>query len=275
MSNNRSCQKYDRMIDDYIDGLLSEKDTEKLEAHLAECEDCRASLRFSLALREMTRASAERIPQDVHNKILAEAGARGRRRQLIRRGALSVACALIFVASVAAWAMLPGRQKTEDVPPENDPIVQVTDEDTKSSLQPGSIEEPETDVSSPMPEIQGTVDNTYTAEEEQIPNEPEGDSAAEMTEEELLPETMPTAETAAKAETVMSSASAENAEDATDALPVTAPMAAESLGKDSPDGEDITLALLIVSGLLAVASFIAFLISLSSVRRIPSKKDKE
>ena len=55
-------------------------------------------------------------------------------------------------------------------------------------------------------------------------------------------------------------------------LPIYADPAEESA---SLKGDDITLALLIVSGLLAVASFIAFLISLSSVRRIPSKKDKE
>ena len=55
-------------------------------------------------------------------------------------------------------------------------------------------------------------------------------------------------------------------------LPIYAEPAEESA---SLKGDDITLALLIVSGLLAVASFIAFLISLSSVRRIPSKKDKE
>ena len=56
------------------------------------------------------------------------------------------------------------------------------------------------------------------------------------------------------------------------ALPVCAET--EEVSK-APGGEDITLALLIVSGLLAIASFIAFLISLSSVRRIPPKKDKE
>ena len=40
----------------------------------------------------------------------------------------------------------------------------------------------------------------------------------------------------------------------------------------APGGDEITLALLIVSGLLAIASFIAFLISLSSIRNKPSNK---
>ena len=43
----------------------------------------------------------------------------------------------------------------------------------------------------------------------------------------------------------------------------------------APGGEEITMALLVVSGLLAVASFVAFLISLSSVRNPSPKKDTE
>ena len=52
----------------------------------------------------------------------------------------------------------------------------------------------------------------------------------------------------------------------------------DSVNPHVPGGDDITLALLIVSGLLAVASFIAFLISLSSIRkapRTPKEEDKE
>lgn len=278
MSSKRSCNKYDQMIDDYIDGLLSDKESAKLEAHLAECEDCRASLRFALALREMTRASAENIPQEVHNKIIAETGSRGRRRQLIRRGALSAACALLFIATVAAWAMLPGRQKSEDVPPENEPIAEITDEDTKESIIQAPSLEAETDLSSPMPEIQGPADNTYPAEE-QIPDVPEIES--ERVEEEIIPETMTSAEATAKEEIATSSSPSYEAEEVTNALhqtpnePDLNPPTVVSLGAARPGGEDITLALLIVSGLLAIASFIAFLISLSSVRQIPSKKDKE
>ena len=50
---------------------------------------------------------------------------------------------------------------------------------------------------------------------------------------------------------------------------------AAEVGADTPGGVEITMALLVVSGLLAIASFIAFLISLSAVRNIPSKKDKD
>ena len=56
-------------------------------------------------------------------------------------------------------------------------------------------------------------------------------------------------------------------------IPVSA-SGAES-GIDAPGGEEITMALLIVSGLLAVASFIAFLISLSSIRKSSNKKEKD
>ena len=268
MSNKRICHKFDRMIDDYIDGMLTENEIKKLEAHLAECEECRASLHFALALREMTRASAENVPQEVHDKIIAETGSRGRRRQLIRRGALSVACALLFIASIAAWAMLPGRQKTEDIPPENNPVMQITGAETEASLNDSPIEEPETDAISPMPELQEPTDETWIFEEETVPGELQPDSAAEMTNEEII-----AVKTTAEEIAIPSPEKNESAE-ATKAATDTA-FIAESLGAASPGGEDITLALLIVSGLLAVASFIAFLISLSSVRQIPSKKDKE
>ncbi len=267
MSNKRSCNKYDRMIDDYIDGLLSEKEIKKLEAHLAECEECRASLRFSLALREITSASAEKIPQEVHDKILSETGARGRRRQLIRRGTLAVACALIFVASVAAWAMLPGRQKTNDVPPENIPVAQSTREETIAS---SSSEAP----ASPAPEIQEPAEDTLTVEEECVPGEPAVETETDKSDKEMFEVTEAEEATMALPDT-NEAAEATEASPETYAEPDAAPPVAESLGAASPGGEDITLALLIVSGLLAVASFIAFLISLSSARRIPSKKDKE
>ena len=49
----------------------------------------------------------------------------------------------------------------------------------------------------------------------------------------------------------------------------------EAEASSAPGGEEITMALLVVSGLLAVASFVAFLISLSSVRNSSQKKDHE
>jgi hypothetical protein len=56
--------------------------------------------------------------------------------------------------------------------------------------------------------------------------------------------------------------------------PTDKPAVGESTNK-IPDGNDITLAVLALSGLLAVASFIAFLISLSSVRKYQIKNDDE
>lgn len=55
------------------------------------------------------------------------------------------------------------------------------------------------------------------------------------------------------------------------------PIGAESAIPEAktPGGDDITLAILIVSGLLAIASFIAFLISLSSIRNKPTSKGEK
>lgn len=273
MSNKRSCKKYDRMIEYYIDGLLSEKDAEKLEAHVAECKDCRTSLLFSMTLRQMARASAEKVPQEIHDKIMAQAVAYGRRNRLVKRGALFAACMLIFVSTVAVWAMLPGKQSAEAPPPENG-----TYEETMASSiinASSSSEAPEkieTDAL-PTPEIGEPAEGSFTVEEELLPGNA-ADPEAEKSDEEM-------AEATQAEEATMALPEAGEAAEATDAPPDThaspdaAPPIAESLGAARPGGEDITLALLIVSGLLAVASFIAFLISLSSVRRIPSKKDKE
>ena len=91
-------------------------------------------------------------------------------------------------------------------------------------------------------------------------------SVAETAQPEtMIPETE--AEMQAPAEEVTESATKDGAE-----TPITYQDAAPE-ASSVPGGEEITLALLIVSGLLAVASFVAFLISLSSVRTSSDKKN--
>lgn len=276
MSNKRSCKKYEAMIEDYIDGLLCEKEQKELEAHVAECDECRASLRFTLALIGMTHASAEELPRGLHDKIIAKTQSDKNRKQLLRRAVLFAACAVIFVSSVAAWAMLPGRQNSGELPPDNIGVENSLSEQTVSSLNDANslgnaeVQAPEDVATDAQPE---------TMEAEEVP---EIDSDVKYDEENVMPEDVTqSAEEATQAEVVMPSpenvaTDAPPAEEATESEPHnTLPIASESQSKATPGGEDITLALLIVSGLLAIASFIAFLISLSSVRQITSKKDKE
>ena len=193
--SKRSCKKYDRMIEDYIDGLLSDKKSRKLEAHLAECEDCCASLRFTSALTQIGQESGARISPEAREKMLEEAREAAKRKQRIKITVLICACVLVLASLLAVWIIRSGNQEKD--------------------------------------EDQSAASNVIYSE---IYRRADQRTRAHASDEYDVPE------------------------------PVT---------PASPGGEDITLALLIVSGLLAIASFIAFLISLSSVRRIPSKKDNE
>lgn len=289
MANKHSCEKYDRMIDDYIDGLLNDKDREKLEAHLSTCEECRRSLRFAAALREMIRISAENQPDDMHQKIMESVKKEQKinsRKKLIRLGAIAAAFAVICLSSAVAFAMLPGNQRTNDLP-EDDPIAEGTFiEDAPSineSFEKNEIEncgptEPEAPPATDcVPEA--PAEDTFAEAEEVESNEnvelpevavPEC-TAPNAATEALTEAEMPTPETDALPEASHTSA-LEHATDAVNRDEELHPVPESSSNR--PGGEEITLALLIVSGLLAIASFIAFLISLSSVRKGTSNKDQ-
>lgn len=191
--SKRSCKKYDRMIEDYIDGLLSDKKARKLEKHLDECEDCCASLRFTSALTQIGQESGASISPEARERMLAKARESAKRKQRIKVTVLITACVLVVLSLIAVWFMNSGDRENDETLSSGNPV----------------------------------YSEIYKRTEHR------GRAASSVT-----------------------------------VLPV-------SDEPVSPGGEDITLALLIVSGLLAIASFIAFLISLSSVRRIPSKKDKE
>lgn len=289
MANKHSCEKYDRMIDDYIDGILSDADREKLEAHLSTCEECRRSLRFAAALREMIRISAEKQPEDMHQRIMESVKKEQKtasRKKLIRLGAIAAAFALICLSSAVAFAMLPGNQKTGDLP-EDDAIAEGTFIEDLPSINESSEKNEIVGCGPDEPEAPPATDcipeepfeDTFAEAEEVESNEnaempdiavPECTSPNAATEA-LTEAELPTPETDALPE-VSHMSSLEHATDAVNSDEELYPVPESSSNR--PGGEEITLALLIVSGLLAVASFIAFLISLSSVRRGTSNKDQ-
>ncbi len=286
MASKHSCKKYDLMIDDYIDGLLSDKEREELEAHLAQCEECRRTLRFSIALRQMIRVSAEEPSEDMHKKIMESVGKNTKNKKrgkakIFRLGAVAAACALICLTSAALFTLLPGRQAASSDTP-SDPeygCTEYVNTDISASTQNSSPDIytkadptdskaealPEEDTPfTEMPEVADTVivEEILPVETEAIENEAPGTSAsAEMTD---TPDDESPSDEAAEPETAPT-----KDQHVTD----TPDPSVEAAGSDRPGGEEITLALLIVSGLLAVASFIAFLISLSSVRTRPTKKE--
>jgi hypothetical protein len=277
------------MIDDYIDGLLNDKDREKLEAHLSTCEECRRSLRFAIALREMIRGSAEKHPADMHQKIMESVKKEQKinsRKKLIRLGAIAAAFAVICLSSAVAFAMLPGNQRTNDLP-EDDPIAEGTFIEDAPSINESSEKNEIVGCGPDEPEAPPATDcipeepaeDTFAAAEEVESNEnvempevavPEC-TAPNAATEALTEAEMPTPETDALPGVSHTSA-LEHATDAVNRDEELHPVPESSSNR--PGGEEITLALLIVSGLLAIASFIAFLISLSSVRKGTSNKDQ-
>lgn len=277
------------MIDDYIDGLLCEADREKLEAHLSTCEECRRSLRFAAALREMIRISAEKQPEDMHQKIMESVKKDQKtasRKKLIRLGAIAAAFAVICLSSAVAFAMLPGNQKTNDLP-EDDPIAEGTFIENSPSINESSEkneivgcgpDEPEAPPATdfipdePFEDTFAEAEEVESNENAEIPEVAVPECTAPIAATEALTEAeMPTPETDSLPEASHTSA-LEHATDAVNRDEELHPTPESSTNR--PGGEEITLALLIVSGLLAIASFIAFLISLSSVRRGTSNKDQ-
>lgn len=273
MEKTPSCKKFRLMADEYIEGELTAAEMREYEAHIAECEDCRKEFEELRALKEAIRSAEEEMPEGLHSRIMASIEAEPkkapRRKVAFFRGAaISVACVMLCLSATLAITMIPiWRSGTGGEGLPNDPqfslensvveecnkaesaLSQPTDENLEAEQTSASIEDPAPEVAPsdtiPIPE------NTFE----------ESMSVAETAQPEtMIPETA--AEMQAPAEEVTESATNDGAE-----TQITYQDAAPAPESSSvPGGEEITLALLIVSGLLAVASFVAFLISLSSVR---------
>ncbi len=111
------------------DGLLSQSERARLDAHLAECDECRAraaaldSLQLNLSHALHTRWDAEALPSDLPRKVLNRIRRNGPRQPILRvAGALTAVAALVLL--VAFFAALfggprtgPGASLTEAIPP--------------------------------------------------------------------------------------------------------------------------------------------------------------
>ncbi len=288
MEKTPSCKKFRLMADEYIEGELTAAEMREFEAHIAECEDCRKEFEELRALKEAIRSAEEEMPEGLHSRIMAsiesEPKKKPRRKAAFFRGAaISVACVMLCLSATLAITLIPmWRSGTGGEGLPNDPqysledtiveecnksdsaLSQSTDENIEAEQTSASAQDPAPEVAPidtiPIPE------NTFE----------ESMSVAETAQPEtMIPETMTPeteAEMQAPAEEVTESATKDGAE-----TQITYQDAAPE-ASSVPGGEEITLALLIVSGLLAVASFVAFLISLSSVRTSSAEKsngDKE
>lgn len=293
MEKTPSCKRFRLMADEYIEGELTAAEMREFEAHIAECEECHKEFEELRALKEAIRSAEEEMPEGLHSRIMAsiesEPKKKPRRKAAFFRGAaISVACIMLCLSATLAITLIPmWRSGTGGEGLPNDPqfsledtiveecnksdsaLSQPTDENIEAEQTSASAQDPAPEVapSDTIPIPENTFEESMSVAETAQPET--------MIPETMIPETMTPeteADMLAPAEKVTESATKDGAE-----TQITYQDAAPE-ASSVPGGEEITLALLIVSGLLAVASFVAFLISLSSVRTSSAEKsngDKE
>ena len=309
MENTPSCKYFRSLADQYIEGELSAEQMRELEAHIAECEECRREFDELKALKDAIRSTCAELPEGLHERIMSavksEPKKKPARRHVFYRGAaISAACFMLCISFVVILSMMPFWNAGTGGGLPEDPMFASTEAvNTESNKTQSS--EPEilgpNDVVTDLAESRAEEAPIDTVPETEVPEIPDTIPELGAPEITVLEETAPSVESIA----VSSAAAAESLAPApmetmapeTEALPesIAEEVEAETTkhyfkGQASgsslsdkpsaeatyaPGGEEITMALLVVSGLLAVASFVAFLISLSSVRNTPHKKDKE
>lgn len=101
-----SCEQADILLNEYIDGELDSVTAAAVEAHLAECKDCRHSCEQLRAICDAVSGTAEAVPPELHGRIMAavhaEARASRRRRFVSRFGAGIAALLCLGVIATAA-----------------------------------------------------------------------------------------------------------------------------------------------------------------------------
>ena len=272
MKKTPSCKKFRLMVDEYIEGELTAAEMREFEAHIAECEECRKELEELRALKAAIRSAEEEMPEGLHSRIMASIEAEPkkaprRKTAFFRGAAISVACVMLCLSATLAIAMIPMWRSGSGAGTPNDPqysldntvaeecITEMKPESALSKPEDGNIE----------------AEQTFELVVDPAPEVAPSDTAP-------IPETIVSEMTAVdETEAVMQAPSEEAADtilsvDADTKVSIRLEQPATE-SSSAPGGEEITIALLIVSGLLAVASFVAFLISLSSVRTSSDKKN--
>jgi predicted anti-sigma-YlaC factor YlaD len=271
METTPSCNKFRLLADEYIEGELTAAEMREFEAHLAECEECRKELEELRALKEAIRAAKEEMPNGLHSRIMASIEAEPKKAPrhkfaFFRSAAISVACVMLCLSATLAITMIPMWRSGSGAGTPNDPQYSLD-----NTVAEECITEPKPESALSKPE-DGNIEaeQTFEAVVDPAPEVAPADTSP-------IPETIASEMTAVDETEAVMQAPIEEAVDTMLAVDADTKVsirfeqpAAES--SSAPGGEEITLALLIVSGLLAVASFIAFLISLSSIRNKPTNK---
>jgi hypothetical protein len=100
-------------VDDYVDGTLAADDRRSVEAHLVECEGCRALADDFAAIRRVSRDLERRVPSpQVWTKLSAAVERERAQRSTWRWNwtaswrPLAAAAVLLVIAAVSSWVIL-------------------------------------------------------------------------------------------------------------------------------------------------------------------------
>ena len=101
-----TCDRCHALVDDYVDGTLSANDLKAIEAHLAECDACRAMAADFGAIRRSARELEPCVPPPhVWAKLATSFEAQGRRRAVGWRP-LAMAATLVLLVAGTSWILV-------------------------------------------------------------------------------------------------------------------------------------------------------------------------
>ncbi|MBN2131228.1 MAG: FecR domain-containing protein [Sedimentisphaerales bacterium] len=128
------CQRYEELIERYLDGTITDSHLAELEAHTQECESCRLEFERCVLLGETIRESfapglaAERAGASVLAKLAAQPQQRRGGPWLLWGRVAAAACVLLAVGSLAGFVLgRAGAAKEPQRPPLTQVPVQVAE----------------------------------------------------------------------------------------------------------------------------------------------------
>ena len=117
------CEKYQELISAMLDGELTESEQAQVEAHIKDCDECRAMYEVFAAVGGVL-ATDEDVPDTLHSgimeKVNAAAKANKTQRKIIRLRPILAAAACLVVVVGTALALkgnLPGMKSAESEAP--------------------------------------------------------------------------------------------------------------------------------------------------------------
>lgn len=75
MSSVENCELYSDLISAYVDGELTDEDSARLQAHLNQCESCRALLSMMLSIHDTAPELEQEPPKELLSRVMSSVSA--------------------------------------------------------------------------------------------------------------------------------------------------------------------------------------------------------